>query len=144
VDNLGWSEKKILRNRKKCSTKILPNTLKLPKKLVLAGCTLWGASSPLKYLPRGKIAPKCHNSQTTYRRYLVFGSKFAELPCFYKCLELFLYLYYKKVTIDKSIFSIYSQEKLVKISAFLQISCVSEFRLFSFWKLHLVYWNKLA
>jgi len=33
-------------NRKKCSSKILPNTLKLPKKLVLAGCTLWGASNP--------------------------------------------------------------------------------------------------
>jgi len=65
--------------------------------MVLAGCTLWEASNLPKSLPWGKIVSKCHNSQTTHRRDLVFGLKFAELPCFYKCLEeIFLYLYHKK------------------------------------------------
>jgi len=65
--NLGWSEKKFFQNRKKCSSKILPNILKLSKKLVLAGCTLWGASNPANLFRGGKIASKCHNSQTTHR-----------------------------------------------------------------------------
>ena len=43
-------------NRKKCWSRILPNTLKFPKKLFLVGCTLWGASNPPTLFRGGKIA----------------------------------------------------------------------------------------
>jgi len=116
-------KKIVFQNRKKCSSKILLNTLELTKKIGFSGLHPLGARIPPNLFRGGEIASKCHNSQTTHRRDLVFGSKLAELPCFYKRLELFLYLYHKKVTIGKSIFSTYSQEKLVKTCFFADILC---------------------
>ena len=44
-----------------------------------------GLATPQNVFLGGKIDKKCRNSVTAYRRGMIYGSKFAELSCFYMC-----------------------------------------------------------
>ena len=72
-------------NRKKCSSQILANGLKLLTNLVWGVAPIFQPAPPQNVFATIDAGNNSYILVTTGRRVIVYGSKSAEIPCSYLC-----------------------------------------------------------
>ena len=82
---VGGSEKNFFGNRKKCSSPILANGIKLVENLCLGVATIFQSTTPQNVIATNDAEGNLHISITTGRRGMAYGSKSVEILCFYLC-----------------------------------------------------------